>query len=211
MLIGQGYNAVSFFAGQPKHIVWIDGKYVPSEEFPLPKGVGLYGFAYADMGDSGPFLVALDGNDHLQVYSNGAIIWKSEEKYPWVGNTVIRPVTGIDAMLTPSADIDKSRKVKIGGRVVSRDLNGDGRDEILAPKNSGATFLSGHNASEFVDLGWTGARLEQRWNIKDIPGAVLDYQVIGQPGSAAQVLAIVMTPGGLFSADRYRLMRYTTK
>ena len=101
--------------------------------------------------------------------------------------------------------------MKIGGRVFTADLNGDGRDEILVPKNSGATFLSRHDAAEFIDLGWTGARLEQRWNITDIPGAVLDYQVIRQQGSGAQILAIVMTPGGLFAADRYRLIRYATK
>jgi hypothetical protein len=91
------------------------------------------------------------------------------------------------------------------------DLNGDGRDEILLPKNGGATFLSGYKEAEFVGLGWTGARLEQRWSIRDIPGAVLDYEIIRQQGIGAQVLALVMTPGGLFAADRVRVMSYTTK
>jgi hypothetical protein len=211
ILIGQGYNAVSFTAGQPKQYAWLDGKYVPTAVFPLPNGVDLYGFAYADVGEASPLLVALDGNDHLIVYSNGVSIWKSEERYPTVGTTVIKPLTGIDAMLSPSIDIDKSRKVKIKGRVIAVDLNGDGRDEVLVPKNIGATFLSRNEEAEFVDLGWTGARLDQRWNIKDIPGAVLDYQIVRQQGSGAQVLAIVMTPGGLFSADRYRLIGYSTK
>lgn len=211
ILLGQGYNPVSFFSGQPMHYVWLDGKYVPTTEFPLPKGVDLYGFAYADAGEASPLVVALDGKDQLQVYSNGVTIWKSEEKYPAVGNTVIKPLTGIDAMLTPSAEIDKTRKVKISGRVFTVDLNGDGREEILLPKNSGATFLNDHQEAEFIGLGWTGARLEQRWNITDVPGAVLDYQVVRQQGSGAQVLAIVMTPGGLFAADRYRLIRYATK
>lgn len=211
ILLGQGYNPVSFFAGQPKQYVWLDGKYVPTAEFPLPKGVNLYGFAYADAGEASPLLVALDSNDQLLVYSNGVIIWKSEEKYPTVGKAVIKPLTGIDAMLTPSTEIDKTRRVKISGRVFTADLNGDGRDEILVPKNTGATFLSSYNEAEFIDLGWTGARLEQRWNIKDIPGVVLDYQVVRQQGSGTQVLAIVMTPGGLFASDRYRLMRYAAK
>ena len=101
ILIGQGYNPVSFFAGQPKQYVWLDGKYVSTAEFPLPKGVDLYGFAYADAGEASPLLVALDVNDQLLVYSNGVIVWKSEEKYPTVGKTVIKPLTGIDAVLTP--------------------------------------------------------------------------------------------------------------
>jgi hypothetical protein len=210
-LIGQGYSPVSFYAGQPKQYVWLDGKYVPTSEFPLPNGVDLYGFAYADAGEANPLLVALDGNDQLMVYSNGVIIWKSEERYPSVGTIVIKPLTGIDAALTPSAEIDKSRKVKIRGRVFAVDLNGDGSDEVLLPKNIGASFLSRPKEAEFIDLGWTGARLEQRWNIKDIPGAILDYQIVRQEGTGAQVLAIVMTPGGLFAADRYRMISYSTK
>jgi len=211
ILIGQRYSPVSFFTGQPKQYVWLDGKYVPTVEFPLPNGVDLYGFAYAVMGETSPLLFALNGNDQLMVYSDGVIIWKSEEKYPTVGTIVIKPLTGIDAVLSPSAEIDKTRKVKIRGRVFAADLNGDGRDEVLVPKNIGATFLSRLKEAEFIDLGWTGARLEQRWNIKDIPGAVLDYQVVRQQGPAAQVLAIVMTPGGLFAADHYRLISYSTK
>ena len=76
------------------------------------------------------------------------------------------------------------------------DLNGDGRDEILVPKNSGGSFLSAYNKAEFIGLGWTGARFEQRWSIGDIPGAVLDYQIIRQQGSGTQILALIMTPGG---------------
>ncbi len=214
MLIGQGYDPVSFFAGQPKQYVWLDGKYVPTAEFPLPKGVDLYGFAYADAGEASPLLVALSDKDQLLVYSNGAIIWKSEEKYPTAGKTVLKPATGISAIVSPSAskdEIDDARKVKIHERVYAVDLNGDGRDEILLPKNGGASFLSGYKEAEFTGLGWTGARLEQRWSIRDVPGAVLDYQVIRQQGLGSQVLALVMTPGGLFAADRVRVMSYTTK
>jgi hypothetical protein len=224
ILIGQGYDPVSFFSGQPKQYVWLDGKYVPTLEFPLPNGVDLYGFAYARLEGTSPFLVALSDKDQLIVYSNDAMIWKSEEQYPTVERTVLKPETGIDALLAPpstgisallepsSKELDnKILKVKIRGRVCAVDLNGDGRDEILLPKNSGATFISGHKQAEFVDLGWTGARLEQRWNIRDIPGAVLDYQIVRQQGSGAQVLVLVKTYGGLFAADHVRVMSFATK
>jgi hypothetical protein len=210
-LIGQAYDPVSFFAGNPKRYVWLDGSYVPTADFPLPKGVGLYGFAFAEAGEAVPLLVALDSTDHLVVYANGVSIWKSEERYPTIGTTVIKPLTGIDVALNPSVEVDKTRKVKISGRVCTVDLNGDARDEVLVPKNIGETILTPARAAEFIDLGWTGARLDQRWSIKDIPGVVLDYQVIHRQGSGDQILAVVMTPGGLFSADRYRLISYSTK
>jgi len=222
ILIGQAYDPVSFFAGKPKQYVWLDGKYAPTTEYPLPQGVDLYGFAYADAEGASPLLVALNDTDQLVVYSNGVKIWKSEEKYPSGGTILTKPLTGIEAVIsapptavnavTLSQEIDdKSRKVRISGRVFSVDLNGDGRDEILVPKNSGGSFLSAPKKSEFIGLGWTGARLEQRWSIGDIPGAVLDYQIIRQQGSGTQVLALIMTPGGLFGADHVRVMSYMPK
>jgi hypothetical protein len=212
ILIGQAYNPVSFFAGMPKHVIWVDGNYVPAGEFPLPKGAELYGFAFVDAGESNPLIVALDDKDHLLVYSNGAVIWRSEETYPSAGRTVMKPVTGMDAALSMSSpESDRSLRVRMRGRVFTLDLNGDGKDEVLLPKNSGATFLSGHKAAEFIALGWTGARLEQRWNIQDVSGAVMDYQVLRQQGAGARVLALVMIPGGLFAADRFSVMTYATK
>ncbi|MGC1456273.1 MAG: VCBS repeat-containing protein [Nitrospirota bacterium] len=211
ILLGQGYDPVSFYVGQPKQYVWLEGKYVPASEVPLPKGVDLYGFTYADAGEASPLLVSLSDKDQLIVFLNGNAIWRSEEKYPAVETIVIKPLTGVDAVLSSSSEIDKARKVRIRGRVSTADLNGDGKDEILLPKNSGGILLGGYKEAEFIDLGWTGARLEQRWNIKDIPGVVRSYQIIRQQGSGAQILALVMTPGGLFAADRVRVMSYATK
>ena len=100
ILIGQAYDPVSFFAGQPKQYVWLDGKYVPTTEYPLPKGVDLYGFAYADAEGANPLLVALNDKDQLIVYSNGAMIWKSEEKYRSGGTILMKPLTGIEAVIS---------------------------------------------------------------------------------------------------------------
>ena len=211
ILIGQGYSPVSFFAGEPRRYVWSGGTYVPGADFPLPKGVGLYGFAYAECGEAKPLLVALDDKEQLNVYSQGTLIWKSEEKYPAVGIMVTKPVIGIEAAIAMSShENDKAQQVKIAGRVTTADLNGDGKDEILLPRNSGATFLSGHKEAEFVSLGWTGARLERLWKINDIPGAVLDYQIYRPQGMGAQILTLVIKRGGLFSADRVRVIVYGT-
>jgi hypothetical protein len=210
-LIGRAYDPVSFYTGRPKQYAWSDGTYAAGPEFPLPEGVELYGFVFADFGEANPLLVALDEKEQLRVYSGGAAVWKSEEKYPAVGITVTKPVAGIDAMFSSAAADEKTLKVKIDGRVSTLDLNGDGRDEILLPKNSGETLFSGFRRAEFIGLGWTGVRLEQLRNIKDIPGAILDYQVLRREGAEARILALVMTSGGLFSRDTYRIVSYTVK
>jgi hypothetical protein len=212
ILVGQAYDPVSFFTGLPQQYAWLDGNYVPYADFALPEGVGLYGFAYVEAGETNPLLVVFDKKDRLLVYSNRAVIWKSEEKYPAVRKSVIKPVTGIDLVFSPSpAETDKARMVKISGRIFTIDLNGDGREDILLPKNSGGTFLTRHNKAEFFGLGWTGTRLEQRWNIPKIPGVVLDYHMVRQQGSGAQILALVMDLGGIFSSDSVRVMTFATK
>lgn len=212
ILIGQAYDPASFFAGQPKQYAWSGATYSSGADFPLPPGVGLYGFVYADLGEAQPLLIAFDDKERLVVYSQAAMIWRSEEKYPSVGVTVTKPVTGIAAVLSnQEAASDKGQKVRIRGRILALDLNGDGRDEIILPKNSGATFLSGYKEAEFIGLGWTGARLEQRWSVKEATGAVLDFQIFRKQEMGAQILALVRSSGGTFSSDTVRVMSYTAK
>ena len=136
MLIGQAYDPVTFFAGQPKVYSVVEGKYVAGAEFTLPRDLGLYGWTYANLGDRQPLLVALDDDDHLIVYSGLTMVWKSAEEYTSAGFFVYKPVTGIDAMLSRQATaLDKSQRVKIRGRVVAGDMNNDGREEIVIQKN----------------------------------------------------------------------------
>jgi len=214
LLLGQAYDPATFYAGQPQLYSWQDGKYSSGADFPLPKGVTLYGFAYAALGEAEPFLVTFDDDDYLLVYARDNLVWKSSDQYVGGGMYVYKPPTGIGAVLARDAiQNDKSLRVKIRGRVAVSDINGDGTDEIIVPKNIGDTFfgIAGIKAAEIVGLGWTGARLDQRWNIKDIPGAVLDLQLIKQDKGAAQILTLVRTKGSLFTKDRQQVMSYSVK
>jgi hypothetical protein len=212
MLLGQAYDPATFFSGQPKQYTWADEKYIAGPEFPLPKGLSLYGFTVAEFGEAQPLLVGLDEGDHLLVYSKDALVWKSEEQYAAVDTYVYKPVTGIGAVLSKQvAAGDKSQRVRILARVMAVDINGDGRDQIILPKNISGTLIGGFKEAEMKSLSWTGARLEQRWNIKDIPGAVLDFQLLRQEKGGAQILTLVRTKGGLFAKDRQQVMSYSVK
>jgi hypothetical protein len=174
--------------------------------------VNLYGFAVAAAGETNPFIVVLDNKGRLLVYSNESLIWKSEDTYPSVGISVDKPVTSSSAVISQSvADSDTDQKFRVTGRILVMDANGDGMDEVVLPKNSGKTFLSGYTQAAFVDLGWTGTRFEQRWSIKDVGGAVLDYQIRPVEGGGARIVALVMTSGGLFAKDHVRVRSYSAK
>ncbi|HUI46842.1 MAG TPA: VCBS repeat-containing protein [Nitrospirota bacterium] len=212
LLLGQDYNPRTFFSGQIRQYSWENGKYVAGPVFALPRGVKLYGFVFATVGEADPLLMALDDKDHILVYSKDAVIWKSEETYPAVGIKVNKTAVDPTAVVSESvSEAEKSQKVRITGRIAALDVNGDGIDEIVLPKNSGGSFFSGYTQAEFVSLQWTGSRLEQRWSIKDIGGAVLDFQIRQQVGSGAQILALVSSSGGLLSSDHIRVMGYAAK
>jgi hypothetical protein len=210
-LLGVEYNPKQFYEGTLRKYEWKNGTYVPGAEAPLPKGVNLYGFTYASLGESSPMLVVLDEKDRLAVYSRDTVVWRSEETYPSVGTKISKPVTSSAAVVSQSiAESERGSRIRIPGRVVALDLNNDGRDEIVVPKNIGDSFLGSYSKAEISALGWTGARLEQRWGVKDVSGAVLDFGVFATSGSA-QLFAIVKTPGGLTKSDTYRVMNYTMK
>ncbi len=212
ILIGQDYNPKTFYAGQPKQYVWSNGRYTVGPELPLPRGVKLYGFTFATVGEPNPLLVALDDKNRVLVYSRDSMVWKSPEAYASVGLSVKKPVISSTAVISQSvAEAESSDKVRIAGRVLALDMNGDGREEILLPENRGDSFFGTYTQADFVCLGWTGARLEQRWNIKDIPGAVVDFQIIQRQGAGAQIIAIVKSSGGLFSSSSVGVMSYMAK
>jgi len=212
MLIGQDYDPVKFFAGTPKQYTWSGGKFMPGQELSLPRGVTLYGFTFADLGEQNTLLVAFDDEDRVIVYSKNSPLWKSEEKYTVVNTYVYKPVTGISAAISkPATESDKSLRVRMRGRIVALDINSDGRDEILLPKNIGESFFNAYSTAELHGLRWTGARLDEAWGVKDLPGPVLDFQVIRQDQTGAQIIALVKIKGGLFTKEREQVMIFSVK
>jgi len=212
ILLGQAYDPKTFFGGMPKTYVWSAGKYTADREFPLPKGLKLYGFTYVLAGEANPFIVGFDDADHVLVYSRESMIWKSQETYPSVGISANKAVTTSSAVISQSvAEWESSQKIRIAGRILAMDTDGDGREELLLPKNINSTYIPGFVNGEFVNLGWTGTRLEQRWSITDIGGPVFDFQLLKSEGTGAQILTLVRIPGGLFAGDRYRVQSYMAK
>jgi hypothetical protein len=223
VLIGQEYDPETFFKGQPKEYAWSGGAYAAGAAVALPKDTDLYSFVYADFGEGRLYLVSFDDDHHLVVYSGETPIWKSEQRYLTVETVVIKPKTGMDAVMareattldianvTAASTIDKSRQMRINGRIIAADLYGSGRDELIVAKNTPQQLLGDYKGGELEVLGWTGARLEPRWNVKDLAGPVLDIQVSQTEKGAVQVNGLVKVPGGLFSKDKFRMEKYEGK
>ncbi|HWR71665.1 MAG TPA: FG-GAP-like repeat-containing protein [Nitrospirota bacterium] len=214
-LIGLAYDAATFYTGKPKEYAWSGNGYTAGAVFPLPAGVRLYGFTFADFGDSRIYLVSLNDEDRLVVYSGDTPVWKSEEEYPGGDTVVLRPLTQTEKMTTgPASDpsnVTKERQLRIKGRILAVDLDGDRRQEILLPKNSRPLlFVDFSKKTDLRALRWTGARLDDRWSVRDIAGSILDLQADSE-GQVARVRVLVRSSGGLFSKDAERVILYTMK
>lgn len=208
MLIGQEFDPNAFYGKTVRQYTWSGSAYVPGPALPVPPGLGLYGFAAAAFGERDPMYVAFDDEDRLVVYSRDVAVWKSEKKYPAAPSFVYLPVTGPVAVLTGSVS-DKYRKQRLPGRIISFDINGDGRDEVLVPENEGGSILKFSTKGQFAGLKWTGARLEGAWSEKSLPGAVLDFQVMRPAAGGAQLLVLVKTKGTLVTKDRQQVMVFS--
>lgn len=213
ILIGQDFDPVKFYADRPREYSWSGGQYVPGAPFALPRDIGLYGFTFADFGEQSLFLVARDEDDKLVAYSGESRAWKSEEEYPGADIVVLKPASGFEAALREGVKEDeKERQMKIKERILALDVNGDGRDEIVLPKHKGGFLFLTSPEAELRGLRWTGARLDNVWSVKDIPGIVLDTSAAGQ-GSAggSQIRALVRDSGGLFTKQKERVIIFTLK
>jgi hypothetical protein len=223
VLIGQDYSPESFFAGKPREYAWSGGAYTPGAETVLPKGTDLYSFIYADFGESRLLLVSFDNDHRLVVYSGDTPLWKSEEKYLTVETVLTKPLTGLDAAVgreptaldiansTSASFVDKGRLVRISGRILAVDLYGSGKDDLVVAKNTAVLLLGGYKGGELEVLTWNGMRLEPRWNVKDLPGPVLDIQVSRSEKAGVQINGLVKVPGGIFSKDVVRVEKYQGK
>ncbi len=223
VLIGQDYSPESFFAGTPREYAWSGSAYTPGAAMVLPKGTDLYNFIYADFAESRPLLVSFDNDHRLVVYSGDTPLWRSEEKYLTVETVLTKPLTGLEATMgreptaldkanvTASSFVDKSRLVQISGRIVAVDLTGSGKEDIVVAKNTPSNFLGDYKGGELEILTWNGVRLEPRWNVKDLPGPVLDIQASRPEKAGVQINGLVKVPGGIFSKDVVRVEKYQGK
>jgi hypothetical protein len=214
VLIGQTFAALTFYSGTPKQYAWSAGAYVAGADYPLPKGLGIYGWTYANVGEGQTLLVVLDDENRLEVYSGAGVVWKSADQYPVVDNYVYKPVAGIQYALQKQLPPDKGDRVRIPGRVAAIDVNGDGKDEIVVVKNTGGSFLGGFlggfTGAELDGLAWTGASLGPVWSLKDIPGPVYDF-FWRKDATTLRISSLVKTKGGILSKDVQQMMLFSLR
>ncbi|MBN2254908.1 MAG: VCBS repeat-containing protein [Deltaproteobacteria bacterium] len=214
LLIGQARGLDSAFENPIYEIRWRDGKYVEGPRMPIPQGLSVYGLTIDTVDPTGKdVIIALDEYDHIRIYEktekplskieifggSDELVWKSDEVFGGSSNAIDLRTPGASSS---SNWADEKGKTYINVRILTYDINGDGRKEIIIVKNlssSGRLFknVKSFSKSEIYDLEFDGLGFVQNWKTRPIQGYVSDYHFkdVDNDGKNEIVLALVLGTG----------------
>jgi TolB-like protein len=184
ILLGQRQGMKDIFSGPVYELLWQNGAYEPAQEQALPRGTTVFGFTTGDVaGDGRNMTVAFNKSDYLYIKDpSGAEEWKSAEAYGGSA-TYLEPRSGM--VPKNSKHGDESRAMDrhyIAQRVFVRDLDKDGKNEVIVIKNKALAgrklqrfrvFKSGH----IECLEWDNVGLFKKWRTREISGYISDYAI----------------------------------
>ncbi len=211
LLLGQQFGTDTVFGTPIYEIVWENGRYREGKRMKIPLGLSIYGLTIDELiSGSSAKVIALDDYDHLVVFEqtekqlmklltfggSPEFLYKSEEVFGGC----------ITSFELSDHDVGPDRQkmtANINLRILTYDLNKDGKREIIIVKNISATgrmmkSVSLFTSSEVYNLEWDGLGLYENWKTRKIDGYVADYQVkdIDNDGQHEIVMALVQSTGG---------------
>ena len=197
ILLGQKNSSANPFSGKIYKMLWENSEYVPGEIIKAPRRSNLMGLTLADIMNSGEnVVVAYNESDKIQIIDqSGNDLWKGSD--PFGGSTLYFaiPTTG-------PGDIENRKYLPM--RILCRDVNSDGKPEVIAVNNHGKvsrllgqfrTFTKSHIES----LAWDGLGLTPFWKTRTISGHVRDFIVgdFNNDGADELVAAVILKEGSI--------------
>lgn len=180
------------FKGPIHQMVWKNNKLEKGSTLKTPPGVGIYGITVGDVdGDGANEIVAIDDSEYLRIYNmEGKLKWKSTEHF---GGSVL--FFRFRAFGTVTGEKDLRAYVK--GRILARDLEKKGRQNLIVPKNVPKVgyFLENtrlYDKGKITNLSWQQMGLEPAWETKDLQGVITDIALADIDGDGVEDLVVLM-------------------
>ncbi|MGQ9507989.1 MAG: FG-GAP-like repeat-containing protein [Thermodesulfobacteriota bacterium] len=212
ILIGQKMSSEGLLSGPIYQFLWKKKAFEKGPKMPLPKDFKIFGFAIGDIqGQGKPDIIQIDEFDYLKILSHdGKFIWKSKENF---GGTINFYETLKKKEKVYRGDAPPWR-VYISGRILIKDLDGDGVNEIIINRNhlSGIKLfqkLKSFERGEIYNLIWDETGLTTNWKTRELNGYISDYQVkdASNSGENELVVALVETPrSGMMEKGRSKIL-----
>ena len=199
ILLGQQRGSEGLPIDPIYRMVWKKKSFEKGPKMNFPSETMIYGFTMADIRGKGkPEMIAFDKFDRLNIFSEdgkGKGGWKSSDRF---GGTTNFYDTKKKADLAFRPGDAPPWRVFIPGRILIRDLNGDGTpSQIIVNKNE---FSSGrlsdrirtYEKGEIQCLIWEEDTLIPSWKTREIKGYIADYQVkdVDNDGNVELVVAV---------------------
>ena len=194
ILLGQRRGSDGFPVDPVYRMVWKKKSFEKGPKMDFPKGTNIYGVAMADIrGEGKPQIIALDRFDRLNVISeDGKTMWKSIDRF---GGTDIFYDT--KKKWRDDYKDGSPYRVYIPGRILVKDLYGDGIPQIIINKNELTTRIfekaRSFESGEIYCLIWDESDLVTDWKTRTLRDYIADFQVkdVDNDGNEDLVFAVV--------------------
>jgi TolB-like protein len=209
VLVGQKRRMNDPFVPGVYRLAWQNGKYESQERIRLPKGVNIFGFAMSDLMNNGQqMILAFDEGDHIRVFSpSGEEQWKSDEPYGGSMNYL--------ESSSLSGRGEAAERLYLPQRIFVRDVNGDGKDEVIVASNEGPlarlfAHLRKFSSGRTVVLSWSGSEFVPRWQTAKMSGHVSDCAIgdFDHDGRDEVVAAHAAKQGTMVTAAKSSIVAY---
>jgi hypothetical protein len=185
-------------SGRPIYrFVWKKNSFERGPKINVPKEASIFGLAVADIRTPGTFdYVILEEAERLNVISaDRKISWRSKKLYGGTNNFYETKMMRDEGWAYKEWGPDW--RVFIPGRVLAKDLDGDGIKEVIVSANRRSSSLTDRNrtfdTAEIYSLVWQENMLDMHWKTREINGYVPDFQVkdVDNDGNEELVAAVV--------------------
>ncbi|MGA2318962.1 MAG: FG-GAP-like repeat-containing protein [Thermodesulfobacteriota bacterium] len=197
ILMGQRMGSEGILVGPIYKFVWKKNTFEKGPKMPFPKDTKIFGFTMADIRGNGKTeMITFDISNRLTIVSDdGKTQWRSKDRFGGTSNYYDTRKKW-DSVFRPG-DAPPWRTY-IPGRILVRDLNGDGIPQVIVNKNefsTGQLFdkVRVYERGEIHDLIWEEDQLTTNWKSREINGYIADYQVkdLNNDGNYELVVAVV--------------------
>ncbi|NVM22444.1 MAG: VCBS repeat-containing protein [Desulfobacterales bacterium] len=207
VLLGQKRRMDEPFVPGIHQLVWHNGRYKPTEPLRLPKGINIFGFALADVMNTGQQrIVSFDQGDHILLLTpSGEEQCKSDERYGGSLNYV-----------EFSAENENvPERLFLPQRICVRDIDGNGKQDVVVASNQGPlgrlfAHLRSFESGRMACLSWKGLGLGLMWQTPKISGHISDCAVgdLDNDGTEEVVAVQVAKQGTALSAAASSIISY---
>ena len=202
LLMGQRMGSEGVYTGPVYRMDWKKKGYERGSKMPFPRDTWIFGLALGHIRNPKDLdLLALDRLNNLNVVApDGKTIWISRATFAET-NTFYQTWKTKD--ISYGTKGGPEWRVYIPSRILTKDFDGDGLDEVIIPKNESSLSVlervRDFAKGEIYNLIWEESALVTNWKTREITGYLADYQIrdVDDDGEEDLIVAVV-NPGGTF-------------